>query len=64
MTISDSEMAGVQPVMRYRLQLSTTMPNAISRRGSTLFDSRPAISIAAIVPMPRGAITSPAVSTG
>ena len=63
-TIVDSDTAGVQSVIRYRLQDSMTMPKPISRRASTLFDRRPAIIIAAMVPKPRGAITSPAVSTG
>ncbi len=63
-TMVVSDTAGVQSVIRYRLQDSSTMPNAISSLASTLFDSRPAISIAPMVPKPRGAITSPAVSTG
>ena len=37
------------------------IPPNISRRGSTRLDSRPAISMASIVPAPRGAISRPVV---
>ncbi len=43
---------------------SSTIPAPISSRGSIRPDSRPPSIIDAIVPMPRGAITSPAVATG
>ena len=48
----------------HRLQARMATPIAISRRPSTRSARRPAITIAAIVPMPRGAMTSPAASTG
>ena len=47
--------SGVQPVMSYRRTGQDQMPIAMSQRGSMLA-SRPAISIAAIVPRPRGAM--------
>ena len=40
------------------------MPSAIRKRGSIRLVRRPEIIMAAMVPRPRGARTSPAVDTG
>ncbi len=59
-----SDTSGVQPVMVHSDQQTSRTPSPISMRGSIFAENRPASIIAAIVPMPRGAITRPAVSTG
>ena len=58
------ETSGVQAVISHIDHASARMPPAINMRGSIRFDSRPPVSIAVIVPMPRGAMISPAASTG
>ena len=66
MTIATSRsvMSGVHPVITHSDQHNISKPAPISRRGSIRLENRPANTIAAIVPMPRGAITRPAVATG
>ena len=63
-TIFPADTSGVHPVIAQNEPHSANMPIAISRRGSLRPASRPATIIAAMVPTPRGAITSPAVATG
>ena len=58
------DTSGVQPVMSYIAQAVSARPNASRRRVSTRPISRPTTNMAAIVPMPRGPMTRPAVTTG
>ena len=57
-------MSGVQPVISQIDQTTHRMPNPMSMRGSMREAMRPASTMATIVPMPRGAMIRPAVSTG
>ena len=59
-----SEMSGVQVVISQIDHTTHRMPTPIASRGSMRAATRPASTMATIVPMPRGAMISPAVSTG
>ena len=57
-------ITGANPVIAAIVTATSDMPTIIIARGSTRPISRPTSSIPAIVPSPRGAIVSPAVTTG
>ncbi len=61
--IADVETSGVQKLICHMVTVSRMLPKSISRRGSIFDVSRPAISIAAMVPKPRGAMRRPASVT-
>ena len=63
-TTTDCDTSGVHAVMPHSEPHSRNTPMAMNARGSKREDRRPPIIIAAMVPTPRGASTSPAVSTG
>ena len=58
------DTSGVQPVITENDQAVSPSPMAISRRVSTRPINRPTISMAPMVPRPRGAITKPALTIG
>ncbi len=63
-TISCDDTSGVQPVITQNDQHCRTRPSAASQRGSKRVNTRPPSMMAIMVPIPRGAISRPAVDTG
>ena len=57
-------MSGVQVVISQIDHTTHRMPKPIASRGSMRVATRPASTMETIVPMPRGAMIRPAVSTG
>ena len=64
MTSSCTDTSGVQPVITQNDQHCITRPIATSQRGSNRVTSRPHSMMVNRLPMPRGAISRPAVATG
>ena len=65
LTMSGQESAcGEMPAICHSEIAPSPKPIAISQRASTRPARRPTTAIATHVPMPRGAVTSPAASTG